>query len=214
MVTPISVGTVMKKGLWSSLLASGLEEDPCELHPGIRVKASYTDFDQAAREIPSEELDVVLIAAASEHSGDELLLAASLRRSAPRLPLLVLLQSFEVALPQSELERLSNGCSFLHLETVTSRAALRQALVNAARGYEVVESAICFKAVPDTLDLTEHERTLLTLLREGYTNDAIARRVHLSPRTVESQVRSLYFKLKIDTADPNVYPRVRALEVG
>ncbi len=204
----------MKKGLWSSLLASGLDEDPCELHPGIRVKASYTDFDRAVKEIPGQELDVALIAAESEDARDELFLAAALRRSAPRLPLLVLLRGFEVALPEPELDRLSNGCSFLNLETVTSRAALRQALVNAARGYEVMEPAIRFKAVPDALDLTEHERTLLALLQEGYTNDAIARRVHLSPRTVESQVRSLYCKLKIDTADPNVYPRVRALEVG
>lgn len=210
---PVSVGAVVRKGLWSSLIAAALAEGPSDLHPGVEIKMLSFESEQSADKLPLDGLDVVLIVADTGDPRPELSLAASLRRRAPQLPLVLLLRSCEVALPQPELERLSKGCSFLHLEAIPSLAALRQALVSAARGYEVMDPAIRVdaKAQPDTSDLTAHERTLLALIQEGYTNDAIARRVHLSPRTVESQVRALYFKLKIETGDPDLYPRVKAL---
>ncbi|HTJ34669.1 MAG TPA: LuxR C-terminal-related transcriptional regulator [Dactylosporangium sp.] len=47
---------------------------------------------------------------------------------------------------------------------------------------------------PDLDGLTERERTILAVLAEGLTNAQIARRLHVSDRTVASHLRSIYRK--------------------
>ena len=48
--------------------------------------------------------------------------------------------------------------------------------------------------------LTEREIDVLSLMAEGLTNEAIARRIHLSPKTVEAHVTSIFSKLGLDPA--------------
>jgi DNA-binding NarL/FixJ family response regulator len=58
-------------------------------------------------------------------------------------------------------------------------------------------------AGPAGLDeLTEAESKVIELMAEGLSNGAIARRLHLSVRTVECYVRSIFLKLGLmpDTA--------------
>jgi DNA-binding NarL/FixJ family response regulator len=54
-----------------------------------------------------------------------------------------------------------------------------------------------------TLDeLTEREREILSLMAEGHSNQSICGRLVISPRTVESHVRSVFMKLGLaDSAD-------------
>ena len=46
-------------------------------------------------------------------------------------------------------------------------------------------------------DLTEREREILALVAEGYTNNAIASRLYLSPKTVRNYVSSIFTKLGV-----------------
>ena len=46
--------------------------------------------------------------------------------------------------------------------------------------------------------LTPRERDVLALMAEGRTNVGIARRLHLTPRTVETHIRSILAKLRLD----------------
>jgi len=46
-------------------------------------------------------------------------------------------------------------------------------------------------------DLTERERDILALVAEGYTNNAIASRLYLSPKTVRNYVSSIFTKLGV-----------------
>jgi DNA-binding NarL/FixJ family response regulator len=55
--------------------------------------------------------------------------------------------------------------------------------------------------------LSPRERELLALMAEGLTNAAIARRLHLSRKTVESHVRSIFRKLAARES-PDHDPRV------
>ncbi|MHB8693959.1 MAG: response regulator transcription factor [Solirubrobacteraceae bacterium] len=48
-------------------------------------------------------------------------------------------------------------------------------------------------------DLSERERAVLALIAQGWSNDAVARTLSLSPRTVGSHVRSILRKLDIPT---------------
>jgi DNA-binding NarL/FixJ family response regulator len=59
-------------------------------------------------------------------------------------------------------------------------------------------------------DLTEREREVLTLMAEGRSNQAICRRLFLSPKTVEAYVRTMFTKLGLDAA-PDDNRRVLAV---
>lgn len=47
-------------------------------------------------------------------------------------------------------------------------------------------------------ELSERERDVLTLIAQGYTNDAIAQRLALSPKTVRNYVSSIFSKLGVE----------------
>ena len=46
-------------------------------------------------------------------------------------------------------------------------------------------------------NLTEREHEILSLIAEGYTNNAIASRLYLSPKTVRNYVSSIFTKLEV-----------------
>jgi DNA-binding NarL/FixJ family response regulator len=69
------------------------------------------------------------------------------------------------------------------------------------------------KAAPDHTfpDLTEREHEVLSLVAEGYTNNAIASRLYLSPKTVRNYVSSIFTKLGVADRSQAI---VRAREAG
>ena len=53
-------------------------------------------------------------------------------------------------------------------------------------------------------ELTERERSVLTLIAEGRSNRAIAKQMYLSPRAVERHVQGIFQKLSLpDSEDTN-----------
>ena len=55
--------------------------------------------------------------------------------------------------------------------------------------------------VPRSTSSTEREREILALMAEGRSNAAIGERFVLSPRTVESHVRTIFHKLDLAPTD-------------
>jgi len=53
----------------------------------------------------------------------------------------------------------------------------------------------CRRAESVALELTVREKEILGLMAEGMTNLAICERLWLSPKTIESHVRSIFVKL-------------------
>ena len=61
-------------------------------------------------------------------------------------------------------------------------------------------------------NLTEREHEILSLIAEGYTNNAIASRLYLSPKTVRNYVSSIFTKLGVsDRSQAIVYAREAGL---
>lgn len=73
---------------------------------------------------------------------------------------------------------------------------------------------VCYIAPrPDPIpELTSREREILALLAEGYTNNAIAEQLVLSPKTVRNQISTIYDKLQVaDRAQAIIRARDRGL---
>jgi DNA-binding NarL/FixJ family response regulator len=60
-------------------------------------------------------------------------------------------------------------------------------------------------------ELSEREHDILRLIAQGYTNDAIANRLSLSPKTVRNYVSSIFGKLQVEGRAEAI---VRAREAG
>jgi DNA-binding NarL/FixJ family response regulator len=60
-------------------------------------------------------------------------------------------------------------------------------------------------------NLTEREHEILSLMAEGYTNNAIASRLYLSPKTVRNYVSNIFTKLQVSNRSQAI---VQAREAG
>lgn len=89
-------------------------------------------------------------------------------------------------------------------------AAERVARGGSALDPQVVASLVRGETSDALAALTEREREVLSLMAEGLTNSAIARRLVLTERTVEGHVRSVLMKLDLPTSD-DAHRRVLAV---
>lgn len=95
------------------------------------------------------------------------------------------------------------GLGYLLKDAVTDLAQLLDSTRRVAAGGSVVDTAIVAALLgrrrpPNPLDrLTERERVVLGLMAEGRSNRAIATRLRLNRRTVESHVRAILMKLDL-----------------
>jgi DNA-binding NarL/FixJ family response regulator len=100
----------------------------------------------------------------------------------------------------------AQGAGYLLKERVADVDELADAVRRVAAGGLVVDPAVVAALVGrrrarNPLDeLTEREREVLAVMAEGRCNQAICQRLHLSPKTVEAYVRSVFSKLGLHMA--------------
>ena len=127
-----------------------------------------------------------------------------IRDAHPGVGVLVLSQHLESA---GVVELVSQGgFGYLLKDRVLDVAEFLEAAGRVARGGSALDPAVVASLVGgrpgDALDvLTEREREVLSLMAEGLTNSAIARRLVLTERTVEGHVRSVLMKLDLPVGD-------------
>jgi DNA-binding NarL/FixJ family response regulator len=140
---------------------------------------------------------------------DGLRAAVEIRRAHPTVSVLVLSQHLE---PTYMLELVgddASGVGYLLKDRVRDVAEFLDAVQRVARGGTafdpaVVSSLVCGRRKSLLDELSEREREVLSLIAEGRSNRAIARRLYLSPRAVERHVQAVFLKLRLpDTEDDN-----------
>jgi DNA-binding NarL/FixJ family response regulator len=140
---------------------------------------------------------------------DEGLQAATIiRQRYPRTAVLLLSSYLESRYASALLENHPASCGYLLKERVYDVAVLGDALRRVEAGECVIDPAIISQLLGrrrkrGPLDeLTDREREILSLMAEGHSNQAICSRLVISPRTVESHVRTVFMKLGLaDSAD-------------
>jgi DNA-binding NarL/FixJ family response regulator len=145
-----------------------------------------------------------------------LVAAARIRAEHPEVAVLVLAQDVE---PHYALRVLADGsgrAGYLLKDRVTDVAELSDAVRRVAAGHPVVDPAVVAllvsrPAMRDPLAvLSPREREVLHLMAQGRSNTAIADRLYLTGKTVETHIRSIFAKLRLDGA-PDEHRRVMAV---
>jgi DNA-binding NarL/FixJ family response regulator len=130
--------------------------------------------------------------------------------------ILVLSQYLEPEFALRLLEEGGGGLGYLLKERVADVGEFVEAVKRVARGSSVMDQSIVAQLLArkrqrDPLaGLTEREGEVLALMAEGHSNQAIAARLALSEKTIESYIGTIFGKLALEPA-PELHRRVLAV---
>jgi DNA-binding NarL/FixJ family response regulator len=177
--------------------------------------AAVGDADRLRAEIRDHEpeLAVVDVRMPPSFTNEGIRLAQWIRETHPAVGVLVLSQHVEAAGAVGLVSQ--GGFGYLLKDRVLDVADFLEAAERVAKGGsaldpQVVASLVRGESSDALAVLTEREREVLSLVAEGLTNSAIARRLVLTERTVEGHVRSVLMKLDLPTSD-DAHRRVLAV---
>jgi DNA-binding NarL/FixJ family response regulator len=179
---------------------------------GIEVTAQCGDAVSLLQAVDRDPPDAVLldIRMPPTHTTEGLDAARSLATRHPGVGVLILSAFVEPHYAMQLVESGASRAGYLLKERVTDAAELTDALRRITAGGIVVDPGVVAQLVgrrrpAGPLDtLSTREREVLAVMAEGRSNQAICERLFLSPKTVETYVRSLFAKLDLhEAADSN-----------
>lgn len=127
--------------------------------------------------------------------------ALGLRRTHPSLPLLVLSQYVEERYASDLIAAQGGPLGYLLKDRVADVSEFLASVERIAEGASVLDPEVVAQLLTRRnrddrmLQLTERERTVLSLIAEGKSNQAIAGLLFLSPASVEKNITAIFQKL-------------------
>jgi DNA-binding NarL/FixJ family response regulator len=150
------------------------------------------------------------------HTDEGLVAAEGIRDSHPEVGVLVLSHYIESRYAMRLLEEHPARSGYLLKERISDVVVLVDALQRIDEGERVLDPTIVSRLIgrpreDSPLDeLTPRELEVLSLIAEGHSNDGICKKLFLSPKTVETHVRHILWKLGIGET-PDYHRRVLAV---
>ncbi|MCP2244205.1 response regulator transcription factor [Lentzea aerocolonigenes] len=178
---------------------------------GHEVVAALGDAEGLENAAATADLVVVDVRMPPTFTDEGARAARALKESRPALGVLVLSQHVETT-HTADLITLG-GFGYLLKDRVLDVADFLAAADRVARGGSALDPHVVASLVgrKGPLDaLSDRERAVLALMAQGLTNSGIAKRLHLSERTVEAHVRHLFTKLDLPS-DVDGHRRVLAV---
>ncbi len=185
---------VVREGLRHALQAYG--------HEVVGTAADGTEL-LASVQRDSPDVALVDIRMPPTHSSEGLEAAAAIRRQSAHVALLVLSQYVDADYALTLLRESPARSGYLLKDRITELTTLLEAIERVAAGEtvvdpELVELLLHRPATQSRLnDLSDRERTVLALVAEGLSDRAIAARLWLTQKTVETHVRHILAKLAL-----------------
>jgi DNA-binding NarL/FixJ family response regulator len=189
-----------------------IAEDSALLREGVARLLADEGFDVIAKLASAEELlrcveteapdvAVVDIRMPPTHTDEGLVAAETIRRSWPRVGVLVLSQYVETEYALRLLNGSDERCGYLLKDRVLDVGQLTDAIQRVDAGGVVVDPELVARLVgrsrpSSPLDeLTPRERDVLALMAEGLTDRGIGERLFVAPKTVETHIHHIFAKL-------------------
>ena len=186
--------------------------------PELELVAVCTDYDELLTAVDRTDPDVVLtdIRMPPTATDGGVRAAGRLRRTHPRLGVVVLSQYDDPDFALALLEDGSRGRAYLLKERMSDPAQLIGAVLEVARGGSVVDPKVVDALVRARTDrsplttLTPREREVLAEMATGKDNAAIAATLVLTVRAVEKHINGIFAKLGLGE-EREVHRRVKAV---
>ena len=175
---------------------------------GFEVVGQASNADELHRLVASESASLVIvdIRMPPTQTDEGLVAAKRIRREHPEMGVLVLSQYVESHHALELLGQSPERVGYL----LKDRFADLDEFIDAARRVGRGGSAVDPRVVSQLLgrkrsrdlieDLTEREKSVLALMAEGRSNDAIASALTISPKTLEAHISTIYSKLGLEPA--------------
>jgi DNA-binding NarL/FixJ family response regulator len=185
---------------------------------GVDVVAQVGDAGALLAAVDRDPPDAVVvdIRMPPTFSSEGLEAAQRIRGRHPAVGVLLLSQHIDAAYAMKLVDEGAERVGYLLKDRIADIGALTSALERVRDGESVVDPALVAELLDaprpeDPLaELTPRERDVLALVAEGRTDRGIAAALWLSPKTVETHVRSIFRKLDLPTA-PTENRRVHAV---
>ena len=201
----------------STLLREGLTRLLAE--SGFDVVAAVADATALLTEVARRQPDVAVvdIRLPPTRTDEGLRAARELRRRQPRVGVLVLSQYVRVSYAVGLLERGAEGVGYLLKDRVSDLVEFAAAVRRVGAGGSAFDPVVIGQLVGRSRHaddpfsaLTDRERSVLALMAEGRSNQAIAGALAIAERTVEKHSTSIFAKLGLP-ASPADHRRVLAV---
>lgn len=166
--------------------------------------------------LTSPDVAIVDIKMPPGHSDEGLAAAREIRATYDNVGVLVLSHYIESSYALRLLEEHPERVGYLLKERVSDIAVLADALRRIADGESVLDPTIVSRLLArprvksPLAELTDREREVLGLIAEGCSNQAIGRRLFVTPKTVETHIRQIFLKLEL-SEQPDSHRRVLAV---
>ena len=191
----------------SAVIRAGLAEVLADR--GHKVVAAVGDAEALLSAIDEHQPDVAIVDVRMPpgHTDEGLRAAIAIRRTHPKVGILVFSQYIETRYAADLLRMRSGGVGYLLKDRVANVAEFTDAIARVAAGGTALDPEVVAGLLQATrhaavLDsLTPRERDVLALMAEGRSNSAIAERHAVSERAVEKHVGSIFGKLGLPPSD-------------
>ena len=181
--------------------------------PELKVVGEAVDGESAVKIAEDMEPDVVLIDIEMPGKINGIEAAIQIKKERPQTGIVILSshsdQRYITSLPLNEIQ----GWAYLLKQTLPDLASLLRAIDGTKAGMVILDSEIVTKLQSNQEsilgEMTSRQKDVLKLLAQGYNNSAIAAKLDLSEKTVETYINIIYQILGL-SHEPEIHARVKA----
>jgi len=175
---------------------------------GFEVVGQASNTDELDRLVESENVSLVIldIRMPPTQTDEGLVAAKRIRRQHPEIGVLMLSQYVESHHAIDLLGQSPDRVGYLLKDRFADVGEFIDAVRRVGSGGSAVDPLVVSqllgrKRSRDLIeDLTDRERSVLSLMAEGRSNDAIASALKISPKTLEAHIGTIYSKLGLEPA--------------